>query len=139
MNQVSMRITEHKYWNKINLGCNKQLKRRIVKNQTILFQADKTPRWFFMCQTPKQNSEVFCDHFRTLYGRQPHFDESVLEELPQHPIFIRCDHLPTEIIDATHKLKNKAPGKSGILTQLLKSLLDYREAPSMLKSIFIKF
>ena len=28
---------EHKHWNKISLGCNKHLKRRIVRNQTILF------------------------------------------------------------------------------------------------------
>ena len=34
-----MRITEHKHRSKISLGCNKHLKRRIVRNQTILFQA----------------------------------------------------------------------------------------------------
>ena len=92
-----------------------------------------------LCQIVKVNSEVFCDHFRTLYGRQPHFDESVLDDLPQPSIFVGCDHLPTDIIDATHKLENKVPGESGILTQVLKSLLDCRETSSMLESIIIKF
>ena len=100
MDQVSIRITEHKHWNKISLGCNKHLKRGTVKNQTILFQADETPRWFFMPNSKRK----FCDHYRTLYGRQRHFDESVLDDLPQHPVFEACDHLPAdkEIIDATH-------------------------------------
>ena len=51
------------------------------------------------------------------------------------------DHLPTgkEIIDATHKLKNKTPGESGIMVQVWKSLLDCRQTFFMLKSIIIKF
>ena len=96
---------------------------------------------FLLCQTPKESSEVFFEHFRTLYGRQAHFDESVHDDLLQHPIFEGCDHLPTgkEIIDATHKLKNEAPGESGIMAQIRKNLLDCRETFSMLKSIIIKF
>ena len=50
----------------------------------------------FSCQTPKGNSELFYDHFRTLYGRQPHFDESVLDHLRLHPVFEGLDHLPTD-------------------------------------------
>ena len=70
-----------------------------------------------LCQTPKENSVVFCDYFQALYGRKPHLNKSVLDDLMQQPIFEGCDHLPTdmEIIDATHKLKNKAPGESGIM------------------------
>ena len=47
-------------------------------------------------------------------SRQSHFDDSVLDDLPQHPIFEGCDNLPTEkeIIDATRKL-----GESGIMAQ----------------------
>ena len=75
-----------------------------------------------------------------LYGRQPHFDESVLDGLPQHSIFEGCEHLPTdkEFIDATHNHK-KVPGESGIMAQVWKSLFDCRETFSMLKSIIIKF
>ena len=31
-----------------------------------------------LCKTPTENSEAFCGHFRTLYGRQLQLDESVL-------------------------------------------------------------
>ena len=57
------------------------------------------------------------DYFRTLYDRQPHFHESVLVDLSEHPIFEGCDHLLTDqkIIGATHKLKNKARGESYIM------------------------
>ena len=72
---------------------------------------------------------------------KPYFDETVLVDLPQHPIFEGCDHLPTdkEIIDATHKLKSKAPGKSGIMTEVWKNSLNFRETFSVLKSIIINF
>ena len=52
--------------------------------------------------------------FEQSVSRQPHFDDSVLDDLPQHPIFEGCDNLPTEkeIIDATRKL-----GESGIMAQ----------------------
>ena len=49
-----------------------------------------------LSQTPTENSKGFCDHFRALYGRQPYFDESVLDDLPQHPIFEGCEHLLTD-------------------------------------------
>ena len=62
-------------------------------------------------------SILYILYFQALSGRQPHFNKSVLDDLMQQPIFEGCDHLPTdmEIIDATHELKNKAPGESGIM------------------------
>ena len=56
-------------------------------------------------------------------------------------MFEGCDHLPTrkEIIDATNKLKNKAPGESGITVHIWKGLLDCRKIFSLLKSIIINF
>ena len=42
--RIKSQCTSH--WNKISLGCNKHLKRKIVENQTIFFQADETPMQF---------------------------------------------------------------------------------------------
>ena len=77
-----------------------------------------------LCKTPEENASVFFDHFQALYNRQPYIDENVLDGLPQHPIAVGCDHLPTEkeIFDAVKKLKNNAPGESGIKAQIWKSL-----------------
>ena len=113
MDQVSMRITENKHGNNITL------KGGLLKTKSSSSKQMKPPNGS-LCQTAKENSEVFCYHSRTLYDRQLHFEESVLDDLPQHPIFEGCDHLPThkEIIDSTHKLKSKAPGKSGIMAKV---------------------
>ena len=91
--------------NKISLRCNKTLKGGLSKTKPSSSKKMKHPNGF-LCQTPKEISEVFCDHFQALYGRQPHFDESVLDDLPPQPIFEGCDLLPTDkkIIDATHRL-----------------------------------
>ena len=35
-----------------------------------------------ICNTPKENAEVFQSHFQTLFDREAIYDESVLEELP---------------------------------------------------------
>ena len=53
-------------------------------------------------------------------GSSLNFGESILVDLTQHPIFEGYDHLLTEmeIIDPTDKLKNKAPGESGIMAQV---------------------
>ena len=68
-----------------------------------------------LCRTPGEISEVSCDHFRAPYNRQPRFDKSILNDLPQHQIFEEFDHLPTdkEIISTAHKLNTKSHGKSG--------------------------
>ena len=78
------------------------------------------------CTTPEENAEVFQRHFEQLYDRQENFDITVLESLPQHDVVQGCDHVPNddEIRMATLKLKNTAPGESGIRPQLWKSLLE---------------
>ena len=57
-------------------------------------------------------------------------EESVTDVLPQLPIFGGLDHTPTdeELVSATNKLKNKAPGTSGLCSQLWKSMLDSLES-----------
>ena len=93
-----------------------------------------------ICKTPEENVTVFCNHFKTLYGRSPTFDCTVLNMLPQNPIVEVCDHVPTEeeIRLATLRLKNKAPGDSGICSQAWKSLLKCDETFSMFKGVVVK-
>ena len=70
-----------------------------------------------ICNTPKENVEVFQPHFQTLFDTEVIYNESVLEQFPQY--HIHCDYRPTdeEIRTATCKLKNNAPGESGIMLQ----------------------
>ena len=72
-----------------------------------------------ICKTPEENATVFYNHFKTLYGRSSTFDDTVFDMLPQNPIVEGCDHVPNdeEIRLATLRLKNKAPGDSGICPQ----------------------
>ena len=80
-------------------------------------------------------------HFEQLYGRAPVYDEAVLELLAQHPTVLNCDHPPTrnEIRQATLKLKNKAPGQSGLTPQVWKALTSTDETLNMLESIVLEF
>ena len=62
----------------------------------------------------------------------------MLETLPQSPI-VGCDHVPTdeEIRLATLKLKDNAPGESGLCPQAWKSLLECEETTLILKEIVL--
>ena len=78
-----------------------------------------------ICNTPEENLKVFQSHFQTLFDLEAIYDESVLEKLPKYHIHQHCDYRPTdeEIRAATCKLKNNAPGKTGVMLQALKCLL----------------
>ena len=93
-----------------------------------------------ICKTPEENATVFCDHFKVLYGRSPSCDNTVLDLLSQKPVVEGCDHLPSneEIRNSTLKLKNNAPGDSGICPQAWKSLLECEETFGFLKSIVVQ-
>lgn len=93
------------------------------------------------CKTPEENAEVFRCHFEKLYGRQPSFDRAVIDNLEQQPIVQECDHLPTddEIRKAVRKMKNKAPGVSGLSPQLWKALAQDDNTYNILKMIVLDF
>ena len=93
------------------------------------------------CKTPAENAEVFRDHFEKLFGRQPEYDESVFELIEQHPNVANCDHAPTaeEIKTALRKLKNKAPGESGLTPQAWKILASSDEAFNLLHEVIQEF
>ena len=94
-----------------------------------------------VCVTPEENAAVFCEHFKELYGRISTYDSSVLDSLPQSPVFEGCDQVPddAEIRLATLKLKDKAPGNSGISPQAWKCLLECDETFNMFKRIIVAF
>ena len=89
------------------------------------------------CSSAEENAEVFRQHFQLLYNRPSHYDLSILDSLPQHEVFQGCDHVPTneEIRKATLKLKNTAPGESGISPQIWKTLLDNDVTKQYLQTI----
>ena len=90
-----------------------------------------------ICSNAKENASVFRDHFEKLYDKQPTFDPTVLDTLPQTPVHTGYDHLPSdeEIVKATSKLKNSAPGESGISSYEWKSLLKNSDTFILLKNV----
>ena len=92
------------------------------------------------CHTPEENAEVFRDHFEQLYGRQPTFEWSVLDDIPQQPTIDGLDVTPTadEISKAVRRLKATAPGLSGLKAPAWRSLLDNEDTFSELKAIVIE-
>ena len=78
------------------------------------------------CKSAEENAEVFKIHFEQLYDREPTFDPTVLDLLDQHPVMEGIDHCPTndEIRKAVNRLKNKAPGESGLTSQMFKCLTE---------------
>ena len=93
------------------------------------------------CTSSAENAEVFRSHFEKLYGRQPTYDLTVLDLLVQQPIITGCDHLPTDeqVEKAMKKLKNSAPGDSGLTPQAWKALADNRLTFGIVKSIVVDF
>ena len=89
------------------------------------------------CSTSEENAEVFRQHFQQLYNRPENFDETVLDSLPQMDIVQGCDHTPTneEIRTATLKLKNTAPGESGIRPEIWKTLLENSTTEKYLQTV----
>ena len=132
MNQVSMSITEHKYWNKISFGCNKHQNRRTVKIHPL-------PSWWNaqMVFHAKLQKEIL--NYSMIIFEHSMADNHILTKVFLIT-FGYTQYLKDLIIfQLTRKLKNKTPGESGSMTQVWKNLLDCRETFSMLKSIVIKF
>ena len=62
------------------MGHCKTLQKSSCKNQTSFKQMKRSDET--ICNTPKENAEVFQSHFQALFDREAIYDESVLEELP---------------------------------------------------------
>ena len=98
------------FWDSVN-----QLKAGLCKTKTSNERSMKKPDGTF-CKNPAENATVFQEHFKSLYGRHSSFDASVLDLLDRKEAVLDLDHPPDdeEIIKATRRLKEKAPGDSGI-------------------------
>ena len=116
------------------------LRRGMSKSRPSAERTMKKP-FGSLCSTSAENAEVFKCHFEQLYGQPPMYDESVLELLAQQPTVLNCDHPPTsdEIRRAIGKLKNKAPGQSGLTPQAWKVLASNDETFSLLETIILEF
>ena len=116
------------------------LRRGLSKTRPSAERAMKKPDGS-ICKSPDENAEVFKNHFAELYGREPAFDESALNLLQQRPIATGQDHIPTddEILSAVSKLKNKAPGDSGLTPQVWKALVSNELTFSILRELIFEF
>ena len=87
----------------------------------------------------EENAEIFAESFAKLYGRKEAYDLTVLELLPQLPIASGLDHPPTdeEIRRALAKLRNTAPGESGLSAPFWKALGETHEAFALLRSLVL--
>ena len=123
------------FWDSVN-----QLKAGLCKTKTSNERSMKKPDGTF-CKNPEENATVFQEHFKSLYGRQPSFDASVLDLLDRKEEVLDLDHPPDdeEIIKATRRLKEKAPGDSGIPPLIWKSLIENEETFQLLKDVILEF
>eukprot|EP00111_Clytia_hemisphaerica_P012582 TCONS_00036975-protein len=92
------------------------------------------------CTSSEENAEVFKNHFEKLYNNQATFNPEVLTFLDQCPILTQCEQRPTDIDikKALHRLKNKAPGDSGITPLMLKSCIHNQQCFVLLRDIILE-
>ena len=121
------------FWDSIKL-----LKRGIQKpppqKQTIMQKEDGSK-----CVSSEANAEVFRHHFEKLYNREPVFDASVLETLPRLPPMQSMCTVPDdeEIRKSILRLKNNAPGASGLTAPMFKSLAQDAQCFEYLRNIIV--
>ena len=77
-----------------------------------------------LATSPEEVASIFSSYFSTFYGRQPTFDSSILDLLPQVPHFLNLDSSPSdvEIVHVINKLHYTSPGVSGVHARLWQAL-----------------
>ena len=93
------------------------------------------------CKSSEENADVFRNHFDKLYNREPTFDPEVLDSIDQHPVLTECQNRPNDIDikKALLRLKNKAPGDTGITPLMLKACIHDERYFKLLPISFLKF
>ena len=94
-----------------------------------------------LATSPEENATVFANHFQKLYGHPPSFDASVMELVQQRDVMPGLDGLPTdtEISRALGRLRNTAPGPSGLPAALWKALAATAESYALVCQIVHSF
>ena len=94
-----------------------------------------------LANTAEEAAGVFAQHFESLYGRQPTFDPSVIDSIPQRPTADGLDHEPSdlEITHALGRLRNTGPGDSGLCARIWKALGSRSESFALVRQIVINF
>ena len=94
-----------------------------------------------LCKTSEENAVVFHTHFHNIHGLPLKYDATVIEAIPQTPVVQGYATHPSdkEILSSVSKLKEKAPGESGIPAKVLKILSDEVNTLIILKSIVLYF
>ena len=92
-------------------------------------------------ESAEENAEVHYEHYEKLLGRAPTFDPSVLEQVPQRPTATGIDHPPTdsEIRRALAKLRDTAPGESGLPASVWKALGATEETFALVRQMAMHF
>ena len=92
-------------------------------------------------KTDTDNAQILNDHFQSLFNSGVQVDPTVLDSLPQHNIAHELGTVPTanEIKKAIAKMSyDKAPGQSGLTTDMVKNLpprcpeFSHRKNPRLL-------
>ena len=93
------------------------------------------------CTTPAENAEVFREHFEKLFDRVPTFSEEAASMIEQLPVRDEYGEEPDddEIRAACRRLKEKAPGDSGLLPQFWKALSSEPSTFDLIKQLILNF
>ena len=94
-----------------------------------------------MSTSAEEDAEIFAAHFKTLYGRKPQYDLSVLTKILQRDVRFDLDGEPTreDIIKAVKSLKLSGPGCSGVSAAEWKALLVDPECVEWVEAYVMKF
>ena len=91
--------------------------------------------------TPEENATIFAEHFESLYGREASFDPTVLDTLAQRDVVGDLDGAPSdaEIRSAVGRLRNTAPGESGVTAQLWTALISTSVGFDLVRAMVLNF
>ena len=114
----------------------KVLKAGLMKTKQSLAMAMQTSTGVRVTSA-EEKTAVFKEHFEGLYGRTPEGDPSIIDSIPDHPIIWALGDVPTglEKESAVRKLRNTAPGKSGLPAAAWKALMATTETKELVFKI----